>query len=70
MNWENYGTPKDGIIAPNKSWDIDHIKPLSSFKTEQELLKLNHYTNLRPLCSHYNRFVKRDNFLEINLFSK
>jgi len=62
MNWENYGNPKDGIFEPNKSWDIDHIIPLSSFNTEQELLELNHYTNLQPLCSYYNRFVKRNNY--------
>ena len=58
MNWENYGNPKDGIFEPNKTWDIDHIKPLSSFTTEQELLELNHYTNLQPLCSYENRWVK------------
>jgi hypothetical protein len=60
MNWENYGNPKDGIFEPNKSWDIDHIIPVSSFNTEQELLELNHYTNLQPLCSYTNRFIKRD----------
>jgi len=61
MNWDNYGNPKDGIFEPNKTWDIDHITPTSSAKTEEDLLKLNHYTNLQPLCSHYNRFIKRDN---------
>ena len=60
MNWDNYGNPVDGIVEPNKTWDIDHIIPLSSFNTEQELLELNHYTNLQPLCSYYNRFVKRN----------
>ena len=60
MNWDNYGNPVDGIIEPNKSWDIDHIIPLSSASNEKELIKLNHYTNLQPLCSYENRFVKRD----------
>jgi len=60
MNWNNCGNPKDGIIEPNKTWDIDHIVPTSSAITEEELLKLNHFTNLQPLCSHYNRFIKRN----------
>jgi len=60
MSWDNYGNPKDGIIEPNKTWDIDHIIPTSSAITEGELLKLNHYTNLQPLCTYVNRFIKRD----------
>jgi len=59
MNWENYGNPKDKIFEPNKTWDIDHIIPLSSAKTEGDIIKLNHYTNLRPLCSYYNRWIKK-----------
>lgn len=50
MNWENYG----------KIWDIDHIIPLASAINEQEVLKLNHYTNLQPLDSNINRNIKRD----------
>jgi hypothetical protein len=61
MNWDNYGNPKDGVYEPNKTWDIDHILPTSSAITEEELLELNHYSNLQPLCSYYNRFIKRDN---------
>ena len=61
MNWDNYGNPKDGIFEPNKTWDIDHIIPTSSGLTEDELVKLNHYTNLKPLCSYYNRWIKKDN---------
>lgn len=30
-------------------YHIDHIIPLSSAKTEEELVKLCHYTNLQPL---------------------
>ena len=62
MNWENYGNPKDRIFEHNKTWDIDHIIPLASATSEEELLKLNHYTNLQPLCSYENRFVKKDNY--------
>lgn len=60
MNWENQGNPKDRILEFNKTWDIDHIIPLSSVITEEEIIKLNHYTNLQPLCSKYNREVKRN----------
>ena len=61
MNWDNYGDPKDGIVAPNKTWDIDHIIPLKTATCEADIIRLNHYTNLRPLCSYYNRFIKRAN---------
>ena len=62
MNWDNYGNPKDGIFEKDKTWDIDHIIPISSASTEQDVINLNHYTNLKPLCSYINRFVKRSNF--------
>lgn len=63
MTWENRGNPKDGILEPNKSWDIDHVIPASSGLTESELIQLNHYTNLQPLCSYYNRNIKKDNLI-------
>ena len=57
MTWENRnkydGTPKSG-------WDIDHIVPVSQAETSEDLIRLNHYTNLRPLCSYQNRIVKRN----------
>ena len=52
MNWENYGIYNGEL---NYGWDVDHIIPLSSAKSEDELLKLFHYTNLQPLCSKINR---------------
>lgn len=57
MNWDNYGK-YDG--TPNYGWDIDHITPLSSAKIEQDVINLNHYSNLQPLCSYINRDVKRN----------
>jgi hypothetical protein len=60
MNWDNYGNPKDGIFELNKTWDIDHIIPLSTASSEEDIVRLNHYTNLQPLCSYTNRFLKRD----------
>jgi len=59
MNWENYGNPKDGIYQPNKTWDLDHITPSSKATSEEEILKLNHYSNFQPLCSYNNRFIKK-----------
>jgi hypothetical protein len=57
MNWENRGLYNGEL---NYGWDVDHIIPLSSAKTEEDLIKLNHYTNLQPLCSKINRDIKRD----------
>lgn len=40
----------DGMSWDNRHmWHIDHIIPLSSAKTEEEIYKLCHYTNLQPL---------------------
>lgn len=39
MNWENQGT----------YWHMDHIIPISSAKTEEDVYRLNHYTNFQPL---------------------
>ena len=50
-------------FGKNKS--NDHIIPLSSDKTEEELVRLNHYTNLQPLCSYVNRYIKIYNIYEI-----
>jgi hypothetical protein len=57
MNWENQGWYNGEL---NYGWDIDHIIPLSSAKTEEDVIRLNHYTNLQPLCSKVNRDIKRD----------
>ena len=57
MNWENYGLYNGEV---NYGWDIDHIIPLSSAKLEEEIVKLNHYTNLQPLCSKVNRDIKKN----------
>jgi len=57
MTWDNYGKYNGQL---NYGWDIDHIIPLDSAMNEIELIKLNHYTNLQPLCSHTNRNIKRN----------
>jgi len=56
MNWENHGLYNG---TEGYGWDIDHILPLSSAKTEEELIKLFHHTNLQPLCSYTNRYIKK-----------
>ena len=43
MTWENHGI-----------WHIDHIIPLSSAKTIENMYKLCYYTNLQPLWAHEN----------------
>jgi len=65
MNWDNRGLYNGEL---NYGWDIDHIIPLSSVETEEDVIKLNHYTNLQPLCSKVNRDIKKDN-LNYNVFS-
>jgi hypothetical protein len=57
MSWDNYGMYNKEL---NYGWDIDHIIPVSSATSEEEVIKLNHYTNLQPLCSKINRNIKKD----------
>jgi hypothetical protein len=38
MSWEN-----------RMDWHLDHIYPISLAETEEEIIKLNHYTNFQPL---------------------
>jgi len=58
MNWDNYGIRNPQAV--NTTWDLDHIIPISSATNEEDIKRLNHYTNFKPLCSYYNRFIKRD----------
>jgi hypothetical protein len=45
----------DGMTWGNRHlWHIDHITPLASATSEEELIKLNHYTNLQPLWAEDN----------------
>ncbi len=59
MNWENKSSKN--CYTENITWDFDHIIPLSSAKSVDELIKLSHYTNIQPLCSYKNRYIKKNN---------
>jgi len=43
-----------GKYFPNRRYHIDHIIPCSYAKTEEELIKLQHYTNLQLLYPRDN----------------
>lgn len=58
MNWNNHGLYNG---TEGYGWDIDHIIPIASAITEDDVIRLNHYSNLQPLCSKINRDIKRDN---------
>lgn len=48
MTWENQGL-----------WHIDHILPISTATCQEDVIRLNHYTNLQPLWSEDN--IKKSN---------
>jgi len=44
MSWEN-----------RSEWQLDHVVPVATARTEADIIALNHHTNLRPLWSALNR---------------
>lgn len=50
-----YGCRYDSVIM-----DIDHIIPLISASTEEEMVKLNHYTNLQPLSKEDHKIKTKE----------
>jgi len=42
MNWGNYGCGEG-------KWVIDHKTPIASAVSENDIINLNHYTNLQPM---------------------
>lgn len=61
MTWENRGLYNGEL---NYGWDVDHIIPLSTAICEADIIKLNHYTNLQPLCSKINRDIKKNGLIK------
>ena len=43
MSWEN-----------RSEWHIDHIVPMATAQTEEDVIRLNHHTNLRPIWAKDN----------------
>jgi hypothetical protein len=50
MNWKN-----------RDKWHLDHIKPIALAESEEDIIKLNHYTNFQPLWAIDN-IRKKDNY--------
>jgi hypothetical protein len=60
MTWDNHGLYNGKF---EYGWDIDHIEPLfpeGIKRSPEDIIRLNHYTNLQPLCSKINRDIKRN----------
>jgi len=47
MTWEKHG-----------EWHLDHKTPVSWAKTEEDIIRLNHYTNFQPLWAVDNLMKK------------
>jgi hypothetical protein len=46
----------EGMTLGNHGeWEMDHIIPISSAQTENDVIKLNHYSNFQPLWKEDNR---------------
>lgn len=58
MGWHNHG----------EVWELDHIMPLATAATSDEVKRLCHYTNLQPLSVLDNR-SKSDSVDRLNLFA-
>ena len=55
MTFENHG-----------EWHLDHIIPISKANTEEDIIRLNHYTNFQPLWAEDN-LTKSDKIVEQQL---
>ena len=51
MSWSNYG--KSG-------WEMDHVIPLCTASSVEDLVKLSHYANLQPLWKEDNNSKSLD----------
>ena len=59
-SWENLKLHIESQFVNGMCWErrneihIDHIIPLATAKTEEDVIRLNHYTNLQPLWAADN----------------
>ena len=58
MTWENHG-----------EWHIDHILPISTATSPEDVIRLNHYTNLQPLWAEDN-IKKSDTLTPLGLLKE
>lgn len=59
-----------GFTTEERDLDLDHIIPISSAKTEEDVYKLNHYTNFQLLPHDYNCYIKRDKPWDVDHFEE
>ena len=60
MTFENYGKYNGEYCF---GWDIDHIIELKNIKTIEDIIILNHHSNLRPLDSKINRVDRNKKYI-------
>lgn len=50
MNWSNYGGKRYNLNGTIRiCWEIDHIIYIYTANIKEDIIRLNHYTNLQPL---------------------
>jgi len=59
-----------GFRYNDKDIDLDHIVPISTAKSQEDAIALNHYTNFQLLPKEYNRNIKKDNEFNKRHFEK
>jgi hypothetical protein len=59
--WAQFFTHIESLFDVGMTWDnrhlweIDHVVPMASAKTHEDVVRLNHYSNLKPLWLKQNR---------------
>lgn len=59
-SWDDFKRHIELQFLPGMSWDklgeihLDHIIPMATAKTEEDVIRLNHFTNLRPIWAKDN----------------
>jgi len=73
-SWENFKNHLEdnpyGFKINQKGLDLDHIKPISTARTEEDIITLNRYDNFQLIPSYYNRHIKKDKKWDRDDFEK